>query len=312
MPTGCPGSLDRRRPACTVEGGIIFMFGGYDGHHYHADLQVYFERPVVEMIFGLPRLDQLEEQFRLAPRGTSSSILKIRHSSGVVGYPKYWMAVRFKNKRHRFVGMIEDQHTLDLSSFSLQDVESAFSSHMQGTWPIQERPLEILKLLGISQNDIIHEQSISLLLESMKSLERFGSCCISLGGDRGQLYLDGGWLAQFSGFFREFTTFSPSCEDQKAVQSMNQSFLCLLKVLLIQRFALDYKALKLEEVLDAFECADYLVCPLIQKVELVKAAVHQTLRRPFREGWPAGCGALREDSEPLGLGCLLHFLFVSR
>lgn len=258
--------LRRTRSSCTTSNGFFFQFGGYDGEKYYSDLQVFTEKPIMEQFFGLPKLENFSKSQASRVYSRLGASVKVIHSSGHINYQKYWLLLRFRKAEHPLARQLYTQHSIDLSFYSKDVVEDSFSSILRGTWPAHELSVKLLDGLYVSSSDLILSSDVTGLIDRMRTLEVAGTCCISMDSLQERLHIDAAWIAQYSGFFSEYLTFSKTGKEHRTVHSMNKAFLSLLKLLLVHHFGYDYRDLHQSELFEAFDMADYLVCPSILKV----------------------------------------------
>jgi hypothetical protein len=288
--------LKRTRSCSTVHQGLIFHFGGYDGKNYFSDIQVYVNNSLLEQAFGIPCIETLHKMMRKKEIFNFGPHIKLRHPSGTFSFSKYWLSIRMKSSDHPFSKLISSQYSIGLETYDSDTIEDTFKCIINGLWPSRRSSLELLISLKIKEEDLIPHSETSMLIDRMESMDQMSSCCTSIDGGRSLLYVDADWLAQSSGFFSEYLSFPSGTDSKITVQAMNANFKAFLKLQLQHQFDLGYSGLRVADVCDAFDAADYLVCPLVNKVGYCKSALHQAPSRFARDYNPHDCKKVRRGS----------------
>lgn len=268
--------LNLTRSSTTSFAGLIFQFGGYDGKKYSSDFQVYTSSDLISRVIQLPSLEILNSLIKNSISFKTGPFIKVNHSSGTLSFSKYWLALRIKSQDHHFVKTLRTQHSLNLTSHSASTVEEGFTCLSEGTWPHSRLTENLLRELNLEETDLISKRNSDLLLENMMKMELFSTSCVAISNQKTSLYLDSDWLALHSGFYSEFKRFPQPNINNKEQHSMNSAFIPFIKLLLFLQYSLDCKQLKLDEVFEAFDAADYLICPLILKVSIDNPVLYST------------------------------------
>lgn len=256
----------RRRSGYATQGGLMFVFGGFDGHKYHSDIHVCSFKPILDEILGIPRVSLFNEGYQPPFSLREVSCIKVYCQQGTITIPKFWLLLRLRSTCEQLQANLSKSNTLFLTNFSVGQAEDFFLRILRGEWGSDRTFQQISAALNLQEHDLIKRSDVHSLEARLKQEGDSSATRVSITGMHLDLFIDQAFLARYSSFFRENMQFSADCRCMNSEHSMDARFLSYIKLTLEIHFQLESTCLDVSQLIDAWQAADYLVAPIVQQV----------------------------------------------